>query len=124
MYMPNLINPLEILDRWSTPDGTTIGTHYCWDRKLSVSGPSAGTINTAIPYTATYKDWQNVSLASENRQVTIKITGPAQPSTLILTPVNGQANFNLNFPVTGTFKIHAEAVFAECDFAEMEVVIS
>lgn len=100
-----------------------VKTHYCWAKKLIISGCSATATNTPLPITVVYQDWQDNPLPDENRPIKITITGPGQPTELVLNPVGGQAEFDFVSEVAGTFKIRATAEFP-CDSAEIEVTVS
>lgn len=122
-YEVNSNNPQEILTVWETPDGAICRTHHCWATKLTITGDNAAQINTSLPLIVQYKDWQNNPLPNENRPIHISVSGPGQAQELILTPTNGQAEFDFVSAVPGTFIIRATAEFP-CDSAEIEVVVS
>lgn len=60
--------------------------------------------------------------ATENRPITVKITGSGSPAELTLNPVNGQVAFDFESPIPGTFTIQATADFP-CDAGFMEVTV-
>lgn len=100
-----------------------VRTHYCFYSKITLTGENNAVVNSPITITAKYETWQGELIPEENRDIKITITGPAEPAEAILTPVNGQAEFDFVSPVEGTFKIRAKANFA-CDSAEMEVLVN
>lgn len=100
-----------------------ICTHHCFTRKIVATCEGQTTINTPITITLQYMDWQNNHLSDENRPVKVCVTGPGKTQELVLTPTNGQAEFDFVSEVPGTFTIKAEAEFP-CDIAEIEVVVS
>ncbi|MGB9826796.1 MAG: hypothetical protein ACPLRU_08985 [Desulfofundulus sp.] len=101
----------------------TVMTHYCFATKLIILGSNTTTVNVQLPLIVSYRDWQDNLLQGENRPIHITVTGPGQAQELILTPVNGQAEFNFVSVVPGTFKIQVTAEFP-CEPAEIEVVVS
>ena len=101
----------------------TVKTHYCWATKLVLLGNAATTINSPLPIAVAYRSWQDDPLPDENRPIHISVAGPGQAQELILTPVNGQAEFDFVSEVPGTFIIQAVAEFP-CEPAEMEVVVT
>lgn len=100
-----------------------IKTHYCWAKKLVISGSKVTMIDALLPLSVAYQDWQGNPLPDENRPIYITVVGPGQAQELILTPVDGQAEFDFVSAVAGTFIIRATAEFP-CDPAEIEVVVS
>lgn len=100
-----------------------VKTYYCWAKKLVISGGGATTVNALLPVVVAYHDWQGNPLPEENRLIHVSVTGPGRAQELILTPVNGQAEFDFMSEVPGTFVIRATAEFP-CDPAEIEVVVS
>jgi len=123
IYEPNPVNPLEILQIWTTPDGAICRSHYCWATKLIITGANTTTVNTPLPLTIVYKDWKDNFLTDESRPIHVNVTGPGKAQELVITPTNGQAEFDFMSAVTGTFKIQAIAEFP-CEPAEIEVVVS
>lgn len=106
-----------------TPNQTaTVRRHHCFAKKLVISGLSTATVNVALPLTVKWQDWQGNTLAGEASEINIVVTGPAQTAESTLTPVNGQAEFDLVFPVAGVYKIEADAGFP-CDAGELEVTV-
>lgn len=75
--------------------------------------------------------WQEFNIATglyddtitENSDIIIKITGPGQPVEFSLTTIAGQAEFDFQSPVAGTFTIQAKSIIP-CDPAEIEVTVS
>jgi hypothetical protein len=122
-YEVNIDNQEEILEVWKIPDGAICRTHYCWATKLVFSGGNATQINVNLSLIVQYKDWQDNPLPNENRPIHISVIGPGQTQELVLTPTNGQAEFDFVSAVPGTFIIRATAEFA-CDLAEIEVTVS
>lgn len=106
-----------------SPNGNQVKSFKCATVKLAVNGPSIGVINSNIPIAVEYRDWQNNPLPDENCPIHITVTGPGQAQELVLTPTNGQAEFDFVSEVAGTFIIRATAEFP-CDPAEIEVVVS
>jgi len=90
-------------------------------RRLQIIGQTSIPVNTSVTYMVEVYNWENL-LISDSKPLIIKIIGPNQPAELILTPVNGQAEFDFESPISGTFTIRAEAAFL-CDPAEMEVIV-
>lgn len=123
MYIPNPNNPQEILQQWTTTDGAVIGIHYCWDTKLATTGANTTALNTPLTLIVAFQDWQDNPLPDKNRPIKVIITGPGQPTELILNPVNGQAEFDFESPIAGTFIIQATADFA-CDAGTLEVTVN
>lgn len=91
--------------------------------KLTVLGPTFGIINQIISLTVKWQDWQGNDLITEKNSIFVNVTGPAQPTAFTLAPVNGQAEFDLVFPVAGVYKIEASADFP-CDAGVLEVTVS
>jgi len=100
-----------------------IKSHFCLAKKLAVEGPESAIVNNAVSITAKYQDWQNNPLSDENCPIHITVTGPGQAQELVLTPTNGQAEFDFVSEVPSTFIIRATAEFP-CGPAEIEVVVS
>lgn len=107
-----------------TPNQTaTVRRHHCFAKKLVISGLSTATVNAALPLLVKWQDWQGSALAGETSEINVAITGPAQTAESTLTPVNGQAELELVFPVAGVYKVRASAGFP-CDIAELEVTVN
>lgn len=100
-----------------------IKSFHCWPIKLAISGDVQAAVNTAIAFSVRYIDWQDNPLLNENRPIHITALGPGQSQELVLTPADGQAEFDFVSAVAGIFKIRATAEFP-CDSAEIEVVVS
>lgn len=96
---------------------------YCMSKKLVIEGPVTCAINSPITATVKAFDWQNNPLPDENRPIKVTITGPGQPAELTLNPVNGQAEFDFESPIPGTFKIQAIADFP-CDAGTLEAIVN
>lgn len=100
-----------------------VKTHYCFAKKLVISGSGAAAVGSLLPVIVAYQDWQGNSLPDENRPIHVSVTGPGQAQKLVLTPVNGQAEFDFVSEVPGAFVIRATAEFP-CDPAEVEVIVN
>lgn len=120
------VNGHEVLETEEvvTPNQTaTVRRHYCFARKIVISGQNTVIVNAALPLSVKWQDWQNNDLLEEVSEINITVTGPAQTTDFTLTPIVGQAEFDLVFPATGIYKIQANAGFP-CDAVELEVVVS
>ncbi|HOV79351.1 MAG TPA: hypothetical protein PK728_04535 [Bacillota bacterium] len=108
-------------------DGETIQAiikqHHTFITHLALSGPSTLTVNETGTFILTYQDWQGVPLPEENQPIKIIVIGSGQPSELILNPTNGQAEFDFESPIAGTFTIQATADFP-CDPGILEVTVN
>jgi len=104
-------------------DGCEVLVAVLMTKKILIISKTTTTVNTPIPISVVYFDWQDNPLPDENRPIRVVVTGPGQAQELILIPTNGQAEFDFVSEVPGTFKIQATAEFP-CDSAEIEVVVS
>lgn len=127
MYVLNPDNLQEILDRWSTPDGAVVGTHYCWFYQLTISGPASLAVNAPGTYTLTFKDWQDNALQTNDTVTvhTVDADGKVQDITVNIT--NGTGTFQFTSAVAGTFTLNAQAQNTVCDVLPqdgLKVVVS
>lgn len=90
--------------------------------KLAFSGDNSVAVNTSLPLTVSYLDWEGNLLPNENRPIHIFVTGSSKAQELVLTPINGSAEFDFVSAVAGTFILTATAEFP-CDSAEIKVVV-
>ncbi len=94
----------------------------CSSTKLVITGVNNAAVNTPLPLMLAYQDWQNNPLPNENRPIHVNVTGPGQAQELVLTPTNGQVEFDFVSAVTGTYTITATAEFP-CDAGTLEVTV-
>lgn len=120
------IDGYEVLTVEQVDTGNQIATvcrHYAFTKKLVVSGSLNALINTDTPFNAKWQDWQGNDLPEELSNIVITVTGPAQLTEFTLNPVNGQANFDLVFPVAGAYEIQVSAEFP-CDTEKLGVTVN
>lgn len=107
-----------------TPNQTaTVRRHFCFAKKLVISGQNTAIVNASLPLSVEWQDWQGKKLAEENSEIEIMVSGPAQPTEFKLNPFSGVAEFDIIFPVAGTYVVKTGAGFP-CDAGELEVVVS
>lgn len=119
----NEIFSIEVISTESQSE-VTIKSFHCWATRLSIAGNNRAIVDTANPITVEYQDWQGNALPDENHQIVVTVSGGRQRQELLLTPVNGVAEFDFISAVPGTFTIRVSAVGYPCEIGEMEVVVS
>lgn len=92
-------------------------------KTVIITGEKVIRVNVAIPISIEVQYPKGVTDVSEIRPLVVKITGPGQPAELTINPVNGQAEFDFESPIPGTFTIQATADFP-CDPGTLEVTVN